>query len=185
MNSNPWSQSIEAQQPSAKPKWLSDEIENRLKNQGLPINQDGALMFWKSAKKALDDWKELEMEWRKICAAFLVPEKTEGTTRIELGAGYQAKVVTKYNYELDSSNDKIWSSLDKISKVGNQGAFIAERLVSWQPSFLKTEYVTLQEEADKGSQDAKDILAIVNSEMLTITEAAPTLEIVEPKVKKK
>ena len=168
-----------------KPSWLTPEIEQALLNQNLSLDKDGMLMLWQNAKAMLDKYKELEMEWRKICAAFLVPEKTEGTVNVELGAGYQAKVVHKYNYKLDSDNDKIWSALDRISAIGNEGKFIAERLVSWHPTFLKTEYTTLKEEAAKGSQQAKDILAIVDGDMLTVTEAAPTVSIVEPKAKKK
>jgi hypothetical protein len=174
------------QQPAQeKPNWLTPEIELALIAGNYPLNQDGMLLMWKDMGEHLKRAKELEMEYRKICVAFLTPTKPEGTTNVELGAGYTAKVVNKYNYNLASDNDKIWSALDKIAKVGNQGAFIAERLVSWHPSFLKTEYTTLQEEAEKGSQDAKAILEIVNSEMLTITDAAPTLEIKEPKAKKK
>lgn len=168
-----------------KPSWLTPEIEQALLNQNLSLDKDGMLMLWQKSKDMLTKWKELEMEWRKVCAAFLVPEKTEGTVNVELGAGYQAKVVHKYNYKLDSDNDKIWAALDKIGAIGNEGKFIAERLVSWTPNFLKTEYTTLKEEAAKGSQQAKDILTIVEKDMLTITEAAPTLDIKEPKVKKK
>ena len=168
-----------------KPSWMTPEIEERLRFNGYPLTNDGMLIQRQKSKDELTKWKEKEMEWRKICAAFLVPAKTEGTTNVELGAGYQAKVVHKYNYKLDGDNDKIWSALDKIGAIGNEGKFIAERLVSWTPNFLKTEYTTLQEEAANGSQDAKAILAIVEKEMLTITEAAPTLSIVEPKAKKK
>lgn len=175
---NPWS----APAPE-KPSWLTPNIEASLGMQNYPINQDGMLMMWKAAESELKRLKELEMEYRKICVAFLTPTKPEGTTNVDLGSNYTAKVVNKYNYTL-KENDKVNSALDKIAKIGNQGAFIAERLVSWTPNFLKTEYTTLQEEADKGSQDAKAILEIVNSEMLTITDAAPTLEIKEPKAKK-
>ena len=185
MNNDPWMQSIETVQPSAKPEWLTPHIEQQLANNNWPLTIDGLLMLHKRAKAFLDYWKEEEMSLRKIAAVLLVPTKTEGTTQVELGNGFAAKVVNKYNYKLNSDNDKIWSCLDRVSKVGNQGAFIAERLVSWTPNFSKTEYTTLQEEAEKGSEDAKAILKIVNDEMLTITEGAPTLDIVEPKVKKK
>lgn len=181
---DPWSQSIEAQQPSAKPEWLTLEIEKTLKQNSLLLNNDGMLMLWKRSKEILDHFKEEEMQYRKICAAFLVPAKTEGTTNVELGAGYKAKVVNKYNYKLPPDNDKVWLTLDKISAIGNEGKFIADRLVSWHPTFLKTEYVTLQEEAEKGSEAAKSILKIVNDELITIELAAPTLEIKEPKEKK-
>ena len=166
-----------------KPQWLTPEIEFELKNRHFPINSDGMLMLWKKHKEMLDQYKTSEMEYRRICTAFLVPAKTEGTTNVELGGGYKAKVVNKHNYNLED-NDKVWSALDKISAIGNEGKFIAERLVSWTPSFLKTEYTTLQEDADKGSPTAQQILKIVNEEMLTITEAAPQLEIKAPKEKK-
>lgn len=173
------------QQPAQeKPSWLTPEIELALIAGNYPLNQDGMLLMWKDMGEHLKRAKELEMEYRKICVGLLVPEKTEGTTNVELGGGYVAKAVTNFNYKL-KDNDAVDLALDKISKVGNQGAFIAERLVSWTPNFLKSEYSVLQEEANKGSQDAKAILEIVNSEMLTITDAAPTLEIKEPKAKKK
>ena len=163
-----------------RPHWLTPEIEFELNSRHFPISNDGMLMLWNKHKEMLNHYKEKEMEYRKICAAFLVPAKTEGTTNVELGEGYQAKVVTKFNYKLPE-NDKVWLALDKISTIGNEGKFIAERLVSWTPSFLKTEYTTLQEEADKGSEQAKAILKIVNEDLITITEAAPQLEIKEPK----
>jgi hypothetical protein len=185
MNNDPWSQSIEAIQPSTKPKWLTDDIEKKLAAAKYPRNRDGLLMLHKWAKAQLDYFKEEEMMLRKIAVVELVPAKTEGATNVELGNGFKAKIVNNYNYKLDSDNEKIWSCLDKISKVGNRGSFIAERLVSWTPNFLKTEYTTLKEAAESGSEDAKAILAIINAEMLTVTEAAPTLDIIEPKAKKK
>jgi len=175
---NPW-----ATPAPEKLSWLTPDIAAALLAKNYPVNQDGMLMLWKDTEAALKQAKELEMEYRKICVAFLVPAKTEGTTNVELGGGYIAKAVTKFNYKL-KDNDAVDKALDKIAKVGNQGAFIAERLVSWTPNFLKTEYTTLQEEAEKGSQDAKAILEIVNSEMLVITDAAPSLEIKPPKAKK-
>ena len=186
MNNNPWSQTIEAQQPSAKPEWLTEEIEGRLNAFSFPLNRDGLLMLHKHAKEKLDFWKEEEMMLRKIAVVELVPARTEGTTNVELGNGFKAKVNHKYNYSIkDNDNKVIWNILDKIKNIGNQGAFIAERLISWSPSFLKTEYNMLIEEADGGSDDAKAILKIVNEELLTIEPAAPELKIVEPKKKSK
>lgn len=179
--SNPWDTST----PTIdKPEWLTAEIETALKRDNYPANQDGMLMLWKDWENRLREAKETEMEYRKICAAFLVPNKTEGTNTVELGNAYQAKVNLKYNYKLNSDNKKVWAGLDKISATGNEGKFIAERLVSWTPNFLLTEYRQLQEDAEGGSEQAKFILTIIN-EFLTITDAAPELKIVEPKVKKK
>jgi hypothetical protein len=167
-----------------KPSWLTDEIKIALENNGLPIDQDGMLLLQQRAKNQLDYWKEMEMEYRKICAAFLVPTKTQGMNNIELGNGFTAKVGIKYNYKLDSDNDKVWNGLSKIENLGNEGKFVADRLVSWTPNFLLTEYRQLQEDSEKGSTFAKDALKVIN-EFLTITDAAPTIDIKEPKGKKK
>lgn len=146
------------------------------------FSRDELLMEWDSLKKAVEVAKSAEMEMRKYIVSKAFPEKKEGMNTQELGNGYQLKAQIKYNYNL-ADNDVVEKTLDEIAKVGNQGAFIADRLVSWKPSFLLTEYRQLQEEADKGSEDAKAILKKI-ADMLTITEAAPTLEIKEPKEKK-
>ncbi len=186
MVTDPWLQSIEQQQPSAKPEWLTQDIEEHLKDSHLSCDKDGMLMLWQQSKKTLDRVKEFEMRYRKICAAFLVPTKTEGMQTVELGNDFKAKVNHKYNYNLKKvSNNDLWASLDKIKTYGNLGPVVAESLVSWTPNFLKTEYNNLLEEAETGNDNAKAILKIVNDEMLVIEIAAPTLTIVEPKVKKK
>ena len=167
-----------------KPSWLTDEIKAQLEMNKLPIDQDGMLALHQMAKDKLSFWKETEMEYRKVCVAFLVPEKTEGMNTVELGNGYSAKVQIKYNYKLDSDNDHVWAGLEKIEKLGNNGKFVAERLVSWTPNFLLSEYRQLQEDAEKDNLFAKEALKIIG-EFLTITEAAPTLDIKEPKAKKK
>lgn len=185
MTNDPWSALAEAKQPSAKPEWLTPELEAMLLNDKLPLDKDGMLLLWQRVQRKLTIIKEMEMSYRKICAAFLVPAKTEGTNTVELGNGYQAKVVNKYNYKPNPENKIIWKALEKIEAIGNQGKFIAERLFSWSPNFLLTEYRKLQEDAQEGSEDAKAILKIVNTDMITIEEASPTLEIREPKEKKK
>lgn len=174
---NPW-----ATPAPEKPSWLTNDIEAALLAKNYPVNQDGMIMLWKDAETNLKAVKELEMDYRKVCVSFLTPTKPEGITNVPLGETWNAKVVNKYNYNL-KDNDTVNKALDKIAKVGNQGAFIAERLVSWTPSFLKTEYNILKEEADKGSTDAKAILEIVNNEMLIITDGAPTLDVKEKKKK--
>jgi len=124
-----------------------------------------------------------EMDLRKYIVGRSFPKKIEGTNTKELGNGYQLKASIKYNYNL-ADNDTVEEKLNKISSLGNMGPFIADRLVSWKPSFLLTEYRQLCEDEAKGDKFAKSVLNIVN-EMLTITEAAPSLEIKEPKGKKK
>jgi hypothetical protein len=181
---NPWQTGSES--VPERPSWMTDEIEKLLKARGLPLDKDGMLMLWQTAKDSLNFYKEQEMEFRKVCASFLVPEplKNEGMNTVDLGNNFQAKVGIKLSYKPNSDNKVIWKALEKIEKIGNKGAFIAERLFSWSPNFLLTEYRQLQEDAEDGSAEAKEMLKIIETEMITISEAAPTLEIKEAKKKK-
>ncbi len=147
------------------------------------MNEDMLLLEWQKKKDAIETAKAEEMELRKYIVKREFPKPDEGTNTKELGEGYKLKAVVKYNYTL-ADNDKVEECLNHISALGNEGPFIADRLVSWKPSFLKTEYTDLLERKDKGDERAIKILNIIDG-MLTIKEAAPTLEIVEPKVKKK
>lgn len=162
------------------PAWLTEDIRKALENGSLPLTSDGMLLLWQRSEAHRDHWKATEMEYRKICAGFLVPAKTEGVNNVEIGNGYVAKVGIKFNYNLLNDNDKVWAGLEKIEALGNEGKFVAERLVSWKPSFLLTEYRQLQEDDKKGSKFAADALRVID-EILEITNAAPTLAINEPK----
>src|SRR6266404_6952839 len=145
------------------------------------MSEDQLLMLWADKKKAIEQAKEAEMDMRKYIVGRAFPKKHEGTNVKELGNGYSLKADVKYNYNL-ADNDKVEDCLNRISTIGNQGTFIADRLVSWKPSFLLTEYRQLCEDKNKGDKVAENILNIV-TEMLTITEAATGLEIKTPKAK--
>jgi hypothetical protein len=144
-------------------------------------SQDELLVLWQAKKDALAKAKDDEMDLRKYIVSRAFPQAAEGTNTVELGNGYALKAVVKFNYNL-ADNDTVERTLDKIAKIGNQGAFIAERLVSWTPSFKLTEYRNLVE-AGPVSAEAQEILAAIG-EMLVINDAAPTLEIKEPRKKK-
>jgi hypothetical protein len=143
------------------------------------MDRDRLLLLWEERKRAVEVAKELEMEVRKYIVKREFPNGNEGMNTQELGNGYQLKAGIKYNYNL-ADNDTVQDCLTKISALGNNGSFIADRLVSWRPHFLLTEYRQLCDDKDKGDQTAIAVLDIVN-EMLTITDGAPTLEIKEPK----
>lgn len=145
------------------------------------LSQDELLVKHIALKEAVDKAKEAEMELRKYIVKRAFPEKKEGMNTLELGNGYQLKATVKFNYNL-ADNDTVEKTLDKIAKIGNEGTFIAQRLVGWTPSFHLTEYRNLLEAAPS-SAVAQEILAAIG-EMLIINEAAPTLEIKEPKKKK-
>lgn len=144
------------------------------------LSRDELIILWDQRKKVLTQAKEQEMELRKYIVSRAFPEADEGTNTLELGNGYQLKAVVKYSYKL-RDNNIVETTLNKISKIGNQGSFIADRLVSWTPNFLVTEYNNLKEAA-ASSSEAQEILAAIG-EMLIVEDAAPTLNIKEPKIK--
>lgn len=147
------------------------------------MSEDDLLMLWQKRKDAIETAKEEEMELRKYIVGRAFPQKHEGMNTKDIGnEGWQLKAGIKYNYKL-ASNDVVEDCLNKISKMGNQGPFIADRLVKWSADFLLTEYRVLQADAEKGETFAKDCLKEIEK-MLTISEGAPTLEIKEPKAKK-
>lgn len=145
------------------------------------LDQDTLLTMHLELQTKITSLKEEEMILRKYIVDRAFPDKHEGMNTQELGNGYQLKANVKFNYKL-KENKIVEDTLDKIAKIGNQGAFIADRLVSWTPNFLLTEYRTLQESAEH-SKEAQEILAAIG-EMLIVDDAAPTLNIKEPKVKK-
>ena len=147
------------------------------------MNEDQLLLEWQKKKEAIETAKAEELDLRKYIVKREFPQPNEGMNTKELGNGYQLKAAVKYNYNL-SDNDTVEQTLEKISAMGPSGSAIADRLISWKPDFLLTEYRQLVEDKDKGSQFAHTALNIIN-EMLTITEGAPTLEIKEPKARKK
>jgi hypothetical protein len=144
------------------------------------MSKDEVLIEWQKLKDHLEDAKKAEMTMRKYIVARAFPTAHEGMNTQELGNGYQLKAGVKFTYSLNNDNKKVEDALDRIAMVGNQGSFIADRLVSWTPNFLLTEYRALQESE---TNEAKEILKII-SEVLIIKDAAPTLEIKEPKKKK-
>jgi hypothetical protein len=147
------------------------------------MNEDALLLLWQQKKDAIETAKAEEMDLRKYIVKREFPKPNEGMNNKELGNGYTLKAGVKYNYNL-ADNDTVEATLEKLSNLGNAGSAISDRLVSWKPNFLLTEYRQLIEDKDKGSKFADDALKII-TEMLTITEGAPTLEIKAPKDKKK
>lgn len=145
-------------------------------------DRDAVLVEWQRLQQALTKAKAEEMAFRKYVIQRAFTNPTEGTNMLELGNGYALKANIKYNYKL-AENQVVEAGLDKLAKIGNQGSFIADRLVSWTPNFLLTEYREIQKQAEAGSAEANEMMKVISS-FLTISEAAPSLEIKEPKAKK-
>lgn len=145
------------------------------------MTQDELLVRHQELKSKLEKAKEAEMELRKYIVARAFPDAKEGTNTLDLGNGYKLKAGVKFNYKLDPDPDKVQAALDRIAKMGNEGSFIADRLVTWSADFKLTEYRKL--EAEDATEQQKAMKKEIDS-VLTITDAAPTLEIKEPKEKK-
>lgn len=146
------------------------------------LSRNDVLMMWERTKSALEIAKTNEMDMRKYVVSRAFPTPKEGVNTLDLGNGYKLKASVKFNYNL-KDNTTVENTLKRISQIGNIGPMIVDKLVKIEYSFLLTEFRILETEASFGSIDAQAILKEVHS-MLNVTEAAPTLEIKEPRVKK-
>lgn len=158
----------EAAVSSAQPATAPFSVEER----------DRRLAAWDEAKAILDRAKASEMEARKAVADYCFPEAKEGTNRIELNNGHSLKMVHKLSYKISASNDEIDRIEDEAGKIGNEGTFLIERIITWTPNFAKSEYNKLE----PGNPTHVKIKALVDR-VLTITPGAPSLEIEAPKAK--
>ena len=137
---------------------------------------DIKLYAWMGIEGLQRGVKATEQDWRKDIFAAYFPGHRKGTVNRDLGNGYILKAVGKLNYKLDPAIDKVEAVMDAIEKVGNEGAFLADRLVKTKYELAEGEYNKLA--ADNTTQS--EIKALVDS-ILTITDGSPSLEIVPPK----
>ena len=110
------------------------------------------------------------MALRKAIFEVQFPNHSEGTARVPLGNGYQLKAVGKLNYKLDNKDGATEKALEELETAGNEGKFLADRLVKWSPELSITEYRKLDPQ-----------YKVIIDKVLTINPGAPTLEIEEPK----
>lgn len=120
-----------------------------------------------------------EMALRKELMAMAFPTAVEGTNNFDLGHGYTLKGVKKLTYDLNNKADAGYptdKAYDEIVALGNEGAFLAERLIVYKPELSVSEYKKL----DPNNPTHVQIKAIID-EVLTIKDASPTLEVATPK----
>jgi hypothetical protein len=147
--------------------------------EGAPFDEaarDLLLKRWEQAKLTLEAAKNSEMEIRKAVGAYVFPTPKEGVNNHELGGGYVLKMGHKLNYKLSGDNDAIEAVEDKCVALGNEGQFLAERIIVWKADFSKSEYNKL-DEALPTHKAVKDLI----DGILEITTGSPSLEIKEPK----
>jgi hypothetical protein len=136
------------------------------------------IVTWQNAEKALEIAKEKEKEARLALMAAAFPDAKRGTNTRELTHGYVLKGVKKVNFNLKNTKEgsETEKALDKIERLGNRGAYIADDLVSWKPSLSLTTYQKLDLN-DPSDRQIKEIIDTV----LTTSDGMPELEIVKPK----
>lgn len=132
--------------------------------------RDALILNWQESQKALAKAKEAEsLARQEVIALFDAAPDASGTKNIDLGSGYTLKAVFKLNHKI---NGDVVKMLEKIEKSGDEGKFIAERLVKFEPKLALTEYKNLPDKLRK-----------IADEFIVTTPALPSVELVEPKSK--
>lgn len=149
--------------------------------EGAPFDEaarDLLLKAWNDAKGVLERAKESEMSIRKAVAAYVFPTPKEGVNNHELGGGYVLKMGHKLNYNITAPNEAVDKAEDEAAKLGNEGTFLFERVITWTPNFSKSEYNKL----DPALPAHAGVKKLVDG-LLEIKPGTPSLEIKEPKAK--
>jgi hypothetical protein len=135
---------------------------------------------WDEAKAILERAKNSEMEARLMVGNYMFPlaGRKEGVNNEELSDGRVAKLGHKVNYKLKGDNDKIDEVIERCEGIGNEGAFLIERIISWEAKFSAGEYKKLEADNPTHQKVKKEIDTI-----LEISNGTPSLEIREPKAK--
>lgn len=144
----------------------------------LTMEQQGLVAAWHRASGELAKAKKAEMELRVQVAVAIFPNAVIGTNNVDLPGGWLIKLVRKHNFSLKNTVDgsETEKALDAIEAMGNEGPFIADRLVKWSPELSITEYKKLSKDSP-GHVKIKELIDSV----LTVSDAAPALELVAPK----
>jgi hypothetical protein len=155
--------------------------------------RDNAILTWRHDKQQLDFWKGNEAARRAEVTAICFPEAKKGTQRYPLGSGYALKLVYGYNYKLGNKEmvdpinpgeaipvrKQVEMLEDAIAELGNEGPFLAQRLIKWTPELVEREYLAL----DSDNETHMKAKALIDA-ILTITPASPQLALEEPKASK-
>jgi len=140
----------------------------------LTLEQNIKLQSLMALQIQLATVKAEEAELRRALGEELFPNPRDGVNNLELGNGWIAKFTPTTNYKLDTDRDKVAAIETAIANVGNEGSFLADRLIKWKPELSVAEYKKL--EGESGVQ----IKALVDS-VLTTTPGIPKFVVEGPK----
>lgn len=155
------------------------------------LRRNAEIEHWLNSKPALENAKQIEMDWRNKVSATLFPNPVKGTQRYDLGGGFKVKLVHGLTYSLgnkeavDDEGKKIAvrtqvEDLEQriIDKFGDVGDQLIKRLISWKPELSGSEY----EKLDPDNVVELEVRNMID-EVLTIKPASPQLAFEEPKAK--
>jgi hypothetical protein len=131
------------------------------------MTRDELILEQQKAAEQAAFWKARDAELRGMIWGqdFAEAELGKQHTK-ELGNGYKLKAKRPISYKLDANTR---AALDEIAALGNEGPFIADRLVKWKPELSISEYGKL-------SEGYKTII----DKVLTTTPGLPVIELVKP-----
>lgn len=138
------------------------------------------MVEWRDTAKNLKIMKERESAMRAEIVRRQFPNPKDGTQRVPLGNGYSLKAVYSPNYKIDKDQEKVDAAEAIMHSAGNEGSFIAARLIKYKPEMSVSEYKSLIKSADDGNGTARAILTALQS-ILTIEKGSTELTIEEPK----
>lgn len=136
--------------------------------------QNAAMARWDAAKKAIIAANVAalmaeEMAARKDAFAAIFPDVPKGTHYVDLPGGWRIKGVRKVDYKIDA--DEVEAMLDALRGTGNEGVFIADRIVKFKPDLSVSEYEGL----------VSDTYRKIVDRVLTTKDASPEFALVPPK----
>lgn len=143
-----------------------------MENLNVVSNKFSVLASWQEKKAELDRVKSEEAELRRLVVELFSEHEMDkvhkGTENVDVGQGYDLKIVHKLDYKLDNKNDyaELHTVLDKIEKDFEGGSVLADRLVKQEFKLSVSEYEKLPEAARK-----------LVDRVLTIKPAAKTIEL--------
>lgn len=135
------------------------------------------LVLWQAKAKELETVKAAELVLRNEVFKLAFANPKEGMNTLELGNGYELKAEYKFNYSLSESKQPrngdepfaTTKALNAIEELGNEGKFLAERVVTWKPELSIKEY-----------RDLDPKYKVLLDKALTITPGTPALSIKAP-----
>lgn len=136
------------------------------------LSRDELILVWKEKQATLVKAQLEEISMRNQLLGLCFPGAKEGTENLDLGKGWILKGVFKQNYSLDKDDEKVDKALNRLEKCGDNGKFVAERVVKWKPELSVSEWRKLSPEQQACIE-----------EVITIKPGQPSLELVAPKEK--